>query len=212
MKKAVIFDLDGTLLNTLDSIAFCGNTALSHFGFKNVSINEYPQFIGKGAPALFDKLYKYVGGDPEKYDEFFEYAMEVYNEYGNKNIKTYDGIYQMLDQLKEKGIKCAVLSNKPHCITKEVCDNFFNGRFEAVYGQRQGTPKKPDPFMMNELLKELKCDAKDCLYCGDSDIDVLTAKNSGVTMLGAAWGFYNEKPFADIEYIIHHPTEIIKYI
>lgn len=212
MKKAVIFDLDGTLLDTLESIAFCGNSALTHFGFSAVDKSIYPQFIGNGAPVLIEKLYKYIGGDAEKFDEFFRYTSDIYSKFGSKNITPYDGIDTMLDALKENNIKCAVLSNKPHTITQQVCKSFFDNRFEFVYGHRPNTPKKPDPHMIYEILKELKCDSSECIYCGDSSVDVETAKNANITMLGAAWGFYGDTPFSTADAILYHPTDILKYI
>lgn len=212
MKKVIIFDLDGTLLNTLNSIAFFGNTALEKFNFPTLKVSDYPQFIGKGAPYLIEKLYEYVGGDPDKYEEFFDAAMQIYNEYGNKNIVPYDDIDKMLDALRKKGVKCAVLSNKPHNITVEVCSKHFDGKFECVYGQRKGVAKKPDPYMIYEILKEIDASANDCIYCGDSEVDVITAKNANVFMAGAAWGFYGDKPFENADAILQSPLDILNYL
>ncbi len=212
MKKVIIFDLDGTLLNTLNSIAFFGNTALKKYNLPTLDVSDYPQFIGKGAPYLIEKLYEYVNGDPERFNEFFNDAMEIYNEYGNKNIVPYDGIDNLLTALNEKGIKCAVLSNKPHNITVEVCEKHFDGKFECVYGHRESVAKKPDPFMIHEILKEIGANADECIYCGDSDVDVITAKNANVFMAGAAWGFYGDKPFADADAVLYNPTDIYKYL
>ncbi len=212
MTKLVVFDLDGTLLNTLNSIAFFGNTALKNFGLEPVDISIYPQFIGNGAPALIEKLYKYVKADPDKFDEFFDMALEVYNEYGNKNIVPYNEIDQMIDKLNQKGIKCAVLSNKPHNITTEVCKKFFDGKFECVYGHRPEVAKKPDPFMLNKIIEDMGVLHSECIYCGDSTVDVETGKNAGVAVLGAAWGFYGDSPFADANGILYSPLDILKYI
>ena len=212
MKKLVIFDLDGTLLNTLDSIAFCGNTALKHFGFSPVDTVVYPAFIGNGAPVLIEKLYKHVGGDPEKFDDFLKYTLSVYAEYGNKNITVFDGIYDMLDALKTRGIKCAVLSNKPHEITVDVCKKFFGEIFECVYGHRHDKPKKPDPTVIFDILDEVGLSKEECIYCGDSTVDVQTAKNAGVAIFGAAWGFYGKAPFETADAIAVTPMDLIKYI
>lgn len=212
MKKVAIFDLDGTLLNTLESIAFCGNTALKKFGFPTVDVSVYSQFIGKGAPVLIDRLYRYVGGDPAGFDEFFSFTMGVYAEYGDKNITAYDGIDEMLERLRVKGVKCAVLTNKPHDIAVNVCNEFFAEKFDCVYGHRDGVAKKPDPTMIYGILNELGFDKAECVYCGDSDVDVLTAKNAGVTMLGAAWGFYGDAPFADADAVLPHPTELLNHV
>lgn len=212
MTKLVIFDLDGTLLNTLNSIAFFGNTALKNFGLPPVDAKVYPQFIGNGAPVLIEKLYKYVNADPEKFDEFFDMAINIYNEYGNKNIVPYDGIFEMLDNLSERNIKCAVLSNKPHNITTAVCKKFFDGKFECVYGHRPEIAKKPDPFMLNQIIHDMNVSTDECIYCGDSIVDVETAKNANVTVLGAAWGFYGDSQFSDADGILYNPLDILKYL
>lgn len=212
MKKAAIFDLDGTLLNTLKSIAFCGNTALEHFNIKTIPVEVYPQFIGKGAPWLMEQVYKYSDMKDVSFEEFCSYYMQVYNKYGNCNITPYNNIFKMLDELKALGIKCAVLTNKPHDIAINVCNEYFKDRFDFVYGHRQGVAKKPDPYMLIELIKELGVNAKDCVYCGDSDVDVITATSAGVTMLGAAWGFYGAEPFENADAILNDPLDLIKYI
>lgn len=212
MIKLAVFDLDGTLLNTLNSIAHFGNTALKKYGLPTVDVSEFPQFIGNGAPVLIEKLYKYVNGDPAKYDKFFKDALEIYNELGNKNIFPYDEIDTMLDGLKQKGIKCAVLSNKPHNITTEVCTKFFDGKFECVYGHRPDVAKKPDPYMLNKIISDMELSNHECIYCGDSTVDVETGKNANVTVFGAAWGFYGDKPFEKADKILYKPTDIFKYI
>lgn len=212
MTKLVVFDLDGTLLNTLQSIAVFGNTALEKFGLPTVDISVFPQFIGNGAPVLIEKLYKYVNGDPNNYDNFFKDAIEIYNTLGNKNIFPYDEIDIMLDGLKQRGIKCAVLSNKPHNITTEVCKKFFEGKFDCVFGHRPEIAKKPDPFMLNKIINDMGITSEKCIYCGDSTVDVETGKNANVTMLGAAWGFYGDTPFENADAILYKPTDIFDYI
>ena len=212
MTKLVVFDLDGTLLNTLNSIAFCGNTALERFGLSPVDVSVYPQFIGNGAPVLIEKLYKYVNADLNKFDDFFKVAIDIYNKHGNENIVPYDGIYDMLDRLKQKDIKCAVLSNKPHNITTEVCRDFFDSKFECVFGHRPEVAKKPDPFMLNQIINNLGITADECIYCGDSTVDVKTGKNANVCVLGAAWGFYGDTPFAEADGILYDPLDILKYL
>ncbi len=212
MTKLVVFDLDGTLLNTLQSIAFCGNTALKKFGIPTVDVSVFPQFIGNGAPVLIEKLFKYVKADPDKFDDFFRVAIEIYNKFGNENIVPYDDIDLMLNSLNQRGIKCAVLSNKPHNITTEVCKKFFDGKFECVFGHRPEVAKKPDPYMLNKIISDMGISAKECIYCGDSTVDVETGKNANVTVLGAAWGFYGDKPFEKADAILYKPTDIFNYI
>ncbi len=212
MTKLVVFDLDGTLLNTLQSIAFCGNTALKKFGLPMVEASVFPQFIGNGAPFLIEKLYKHVKADPKNFDEFFKVAIEIYNKHGNENIVPYDQIYEMLNALNQKNIKCAVLSNKPHNITTEVCKQFFDGKFEYVYGHRAEAPKKPDPFMLNKIINDMSITHDECIYCGDSIVDVKTGKNANVTVLGAAWGFYGDTQFDNADGILYSPMDILNFL
>ena len=148
----------------------------------------------------------------QRFDEFLKFTLSVYAEYGNKNITVFDGIYEMLDTLKNKGFKCAVLSNKPHEITVDVCKSFFGDMFEAVYGHRQDKPKKPDPTVIFDILDEVGLTKEECVYCGDSSVDVDTAKNAGITIFGAAWGFYGKEPFETADAILTSPMDIIKYI
>ena len=212
MKKAAIFDLDGTLLNTLESIAFCGNTALEHFNIDTIPVSVYPRFIGKGAPWLMEQVYKYANINTVSFEDFCSYYMQVYNKYGNSNITPYTNIFELLDKLKELGIKCAVLTNKPHNIAIEVCEHYFKDKFDFVYGHREGVAKKPDPFMLFELMKQLGVSADECVYCGDSEVDVITANKASVTMLGASWGFYGKEQFDNADAILDDPLDLIKYI
>ncbi len=212
MKKIAIFDLDGTLLNTLDSIAKVGNIILEKFDLAPVPTEVYPQFIGGGAAVLLKKLYTYAGGDINRFDEFFSEGIEVYKQHGSKGITVYDGIHMMFEKLKEAGVECAVLSNKPHYITVDACKKYFGDIFLCVYGQRENVAVKPDPFMIDEILKQAKVSKDECIYCGDSIVDVKTGINANVTMLGAAWGFYGDSPFEKADGILYHPLDLLQYI
>lgn len=212
MKSVAIFDLDGTLLNTLESISYCGNTILKHFSCEPLDSNTYVSFIGNGAPVLLKKLYDYVKVTSTDFDRFLEYGLSVYAKHGCENILPYNGIECMLKYLKAKGIKCAVLSNKPHNLTVEICKEHFPDTFELVYGHREDVPKKPDPYMIKHILNQLNCKEENCIYCGDSSVDVETAKNAGIMILGAAWGFYGKAPFENADAILEVPQDIFKYI
>ncbi len=212
MKKAVIFDLDGTLLNTLDSIAYCGNLALSHFGMKQLPTDVFPEFVGQGAKVLIERIFKYVNGDPSIFTQFYEYYIDIYNKNGLHGIKPYSGIRELIDILIERNIKIAVLSNKPHLIVVNACDAFFKDKFDLVYGQRENIPTKPDPYMVYKIADKFSITADQCIYCGDSDIDIKTGKNSGALALGASWGFYGDSKFSDADGILTTPSDLLKYI
>lgn len=212
MKKAVLFDLDGTLLNTLESISYCGNIALAHFGLQAVDTKKFPEFIGRGANALIRDLFAYVNGSADIFDSFRSYYLDIYNKNGLYKTEPYDGICRLLTILKERKIKTAVLSNKPDFIVRNACDSFFDGMFDIIFGQRDGVPAKPDPFMPNKIMKDLGVTADECIYCGDSAVDVQTGLNANMCMLGAAWGFYGDSQFENATAVLYHPLEMEKYL
>ncbi len=212
MKKIAIFDLDGTLLNTLESIAYCGNTMLKKYGYKPLDINIYPNFIGHGANALLKSLTEYVGVDQNLLDDFKADYLDFYKENGSYGVKPYDGILELLKNLKENGIKLGILSNKPDKIVKDCVKSYFPDTFDAVYGQKDGVPIKPDTTQLFEILAKFGFTSDDCIYCGDSGVDIDTGKNANVLTLGAAWGFYGNKPFENADGSINHPEELLKYI
>ena len=212
MKKAVIFDLDGTLLDTLGSIAHCCNTALREFSLAEIDKSVYPQFVGRGAKVLADSVFKYSGAPDEIYDAFIKRYFEIYEANGTKGVDPYDGVKELLSELKARGVRAAVLSNKPHVIARDVCSQFFGELTDPVYGQRDGVPTKPDPTAAFELMGELGVSAKECVYCGDSGVDVETGKNAGIFTVGAAWGFYGDKPFSRADAIAYKPEDILKYL
>lgn len=212
MKKAVVFDLDGTLLNTLNSICNCGNITLSHFGMQSVIPSEFVNFIGHGRDEMVKRLFKYAGGDPECFDKFQEFYTNVYNESGAIGIHPYDGIPELIDSLKSRNIKIAVFSNKPHNIAIDAVHKYFGKKFDLIFGQRSGFPLKPDPTVLYSILDKFEISKEECIYCGDSIVDVQTGKSAGVIMLGTAWGFYGDTPFSDADAVVYHPLEIIDYL
>lgn len=212
MKKIAIFDLDGTLLNTLNSIANCINTALCDYKIQKVDINVVPQFIGHGADNLIKKVSEYVNLDPKLFKEFREHYLAIYREKGSDNITPYKNIPELLNSLKQSGIKLAILSNKPDKIVKDCVEEYFPGIFDMVCGQKEGVPVKPDTTQLFSILNAFNLQAQDCIYCGDSLVDVETGKNAKALTLGAAWGFYGDKPFTNADGILYSPEEMLKYI
>ena len=212
MKKLAVFDLDGTLLNTLDSIAYCGNMALKDYGIKPLDINVYPSFIGHGADVLVKRLAEYVELETEKFAEFKEHYLSIYRQNGSYNVAPYKGIPELLHELKSKNIKIAILSNKPQKIVEDCCEIHFKSMFDKICGQKAGVPVKPDTTQLFDMLNEFGIVTDDCIYCGDSDVDIKTGKNAKMLTLGAAWGFYSDKPFADADGIIYEPAKLLKYI
>jgi len=216
MVKACIFDLDGTLLNTIDSIAYFGNNALNKFGFKDIDIKRYKVLVGNGADVLIRRLLKENCCEDEGiFKKTLEYYVRTYDEDFLYKTTVYDGMKELLDELKENNIKIGVLSNKPHSTTQKVIEAMFGENyFDACYGKREGIPLKPDTTALFSLMDEFGVLPGECLYIGDTGTDMLTGKGGGLFTIGVLWGFRNrdelEKNGADI--IISHPKEILKYI
>lgn len=209
-----IFDLDGTLLDTIADLAEASNNVLREFGFPEHPEKAYNHFVGDGLKTLMMRITpeETTADDIDKCCESF---MEKYGQCWDKNSKPYKGIPEMIDKLKRRGMKCAVLSNKPHAFTKVFVQRFFAPEtFDAVYGQREGVPKKPDPSGAIEIMNELSAAPEECIYVGDTSTDMQTGKSGGMLTIGVLWGFRGreelEENNADI--IVQTPLEIVEYV
>jgi phosphoglycolate phosphatase len=187
--KSIIFDLDGTLLDTLPGLARTGNAVLTRFGHPLHPADAYRQFVGDGLEKLVERML------PEGIDETAHHraAMlfrDVYAATWREGCRPYPGIMAMLDQLRRGGVKLAVLSNKPHPFTEQFVEAFLGrSRFTVVYGERPGWPKKPDPTVALMILDQLACPPEHSVFVGDSAVDILTGKGAGMAAFGAGWGF-----------------------
>lgn len=215
MKKAVIFDLDGTLLNTLDDLADSTNYALSRFGYPTRTIEEVRQFVGNGVAKLIERAIPEGKNNPnfEKCLAIFKenYAQNMYN----KTVP-YNGIIEMLSNLKSKGIKIAVVSNKFDLAVKELCKKYFEGFIDFAAGENeaQGIKKKPAPDTVISVLNEFNFASEDAVYVGDSDVDIMTAKNSKMPCISVTWGFRDEKFLLEngATILINAPSEIYNHL
>lgn len=186
--KLFIFDLDGTILDTLDDLSDSVNYALSVVGFPARTVDEVRVFVGNGIRKLIERAVP-EGTPSEKTDMVFEKFKEYYGKNCANKTRPYKGIREMLLKLKNDGIKIAVLSNKADFAVKILCDKYFNGMFDAAYGAREGVNKKPSPDAVFEILNELGIDKSDAVYVGDSEVDIETANNAGMDMIIVDWGF-----------------------
>ncbi|MGN0513491.1 MAG: HAD family hydrolase [Lachnospiraceae bacterium] len=186
--KLFIFDLDGTILDTLDDLSDSVNYALSVVGFPARTVDEVRVFVGNGIRKLIERAVP-MGTPKEKTDMVFEKFKEYYGKNCANKTRPYKGIREMLLKLKNAGIKIAVLSNKADFAVKILCDKYFNDMFDAAYGAREGVNKKPSPDAVFEILNELGIDKKDAVYVGDSEVDIETANNAGMDMIIVDWGF-----------------------
>lgn len=215
MKKAVIFDLDGTLLNTLDDLADSTNYALSKFGYPIRTIEEVRQFVGNGVAKLIERAIPDGKNNPnfEKCLSIFKenYAQNMYNK-----TAPYNGIIEMLSNLKSKGIKIAVVSNKFDLAVKELCKKYFEGFIDFAAGENeaQGIKKKPAPDTVISVLNEFNFAPEDAVYVGDSDVDIMTAKNSKMPCISVTWGFRDKKFLLEngATILINAPSEIYNHL
>jgi phosphoglycolate phosphatase len=189
--KACIFDLDGTLANTLVSIASFANDALKFMGLPSIETEDYKTLVGNGADTLMRRMANKVGADlseeqlsimRKEYDRLYESdPMHL--------VACYPGIPEMLQTLRKKGYRLGVLSNKPDNMTKYIAGQLYPNLLDKIQGQQAGVPKKPDPTALLHMAEELGVSPKDILYVGDSSVDMDTGKNAGMDTCGVLWGF-----------------------
>ena len=212
MIKACIFDMDGTTVNTLDSIAYYANAALRKFNLAPIETERYKLLVGNGARKLTERMIKESGGDMALHEPLLEYYNKTYDDGFLYLARPYDGICELLKSLKERGIKTAILSNKPNPTTVKIADSLFGSDLiDLCFGGRDGVPLKPDPTAVFEITEKLGVEPGECLYIGDTATDIETGKNSGIFSIGVLWGFRGraelEKAGADA--IVSSPNEIL---
>ena len=185
--KAVIFDLDGTLLDTLTDLKNSINAALVLHGLPERTTEEVRRFVGNGLAKLAERA---VGSrEHPEYDGVLADTRRIYAQKCRETTKPYDGITELLTSLHTQGIRLAVVSNKPDAQVKKLCADFFPGLIHTAIGQREGVLLKPAPDPLLEAMKELGCTPAECIYAGDSDVDILTARNAGIPCISVLWGF-----------------------
>ena len=213
MKSLLIFDLDGTLLDTVADLAASTNYALKQCGFPVHKASDYKFFIGNGINKLFERVLPEGEKTQDNILQIRQYFLEYYGAHNADLTTPYAGISDMLLRLQEAGINLAVASNKYQKGTEELIQHFFPEiNFIAVFGQRENIPTKPDPTIVYDILSIAKVEKQLVLYIGDSGVDMHTAQNSGVEAVGVTWGF---RPQAEMEefspaYIVDNPQEIIQ--
>ena len=216
MKKAVIFDLDGTLADTIASIAWCGNRALARFGLPSFTEAEYKRFVGDGAAMLVRRALLAAGdGKLSRFDEVYQEYRDIFSRDCMYQVKPYEGIVPLLSELKKRGIRIAVLSNKPDADSRHVVEELFGkGYFDHVQGQAEGIPRKPDPAGVYRIMEACGMRAEDFLYVGDSCVDMRTGKAAGLFTVGVLWGFRDraelEENHADA--VIARPEELLSFL
>jgi len=215
MKSLLIFDLDGTLLDTVADLAASTNYALKHCGFPVHEASDYKFFIGNGINKLFERVLPIGEKTIDNILLIRQHFLEYYGVHNADLTTPYPGISDMLLRLQEAGINLAVASNKYQKGTEKLIQHFFPEiKFVAVFGQRENIPTKPDPTIVYDILSIAKVEKQLVLYIGDSGVDMHTAQNSGIEAVGVTWGF---RPRVEMEeftpaYIVDNPTEIIQIV
>lgn len=216
MYKAAIFDLDGTIADTLTSIAYFGNATLKHFGFPEADREKYSYFAGNGYIKLVERALKDVGGYSEDtFDEICKFYHNLYDENPLYLTTPFEGICEMLGDMKKRGMTLAVISNKPHDATTNVVKELFgDDLFSHIIGGGSGFPLKPDPAAVLHVLSENNIKPNECIYVGDTATDMITGKKSGAFTIGVLWGFRPEKELSEngADLIVSKPSEITDYL
>lgn len=215
MKKACIFDLDGTLLNTLPTIAALMNRALTAHGFAPYPEEAYRRFVGNGARSLVKRALNAQGAlSPDAVEQVFAFFSPIYENEGYDGTAPYEGVLPLLHTLCERGVQVCVLSNKPDAATRNVVSHFFpDVPFAAVHGGREDVPLKPAPDGVWQILEEIGAEKEDCLFVGDSNVDMETARASGLFGIGVEWGFRTREELVEsgADATVSVPEQILSY-
>lgn len=215
MKQLVIFDLDGTLLDTIADLGTATNHALRECGFTEHSLASYPKMVGNGVTRLIERALPEDERDIETVERVREKFKEYYDEHKSDLTKPYPGIPEMLKELQNMGVKLAVASNKYQSAVKELIKHYFPEiSWHAVEGQKEGVPTKPDPSIVFEILAKCPTRKSKVLYVGDSGVDMETARRACVDSCGVTWGFRPVKELKDnhADNIVNTPDEIIAVV
>ncbi len=213
MKKLVIFDLDGTLFNTTMAMAACGNYALEHLGMMPLAPEKYARFSGGSVKAFICSVLSAAGDkECENYDAFWRLYLEKNSSLTERDNVPYEGIEVVLSKLKRLGVRLAVLSNKDEASCIPIVENAFGkGFFDRIFGGKEGVPAKPDPTVAFALMKEFDLCAEECLYIGDTEIDMQTGNNAGLDTVAALWGYREREELECFSpaYLFEKPLDIL---
>lgn len=215
MIKAVLFDLDGTLVNSLYDLAASTNYALKRMGFPTHDTDKYRYFVGNGMPKLIERVLPEGKKTGEIHKECLDIFMAHYKEHYVDKTCVYNGIEQLLADLKAKGLKLAVISNKQQQMAQIVVNKLFSEDiFDIVSGKQEGYPAKPDPTLTLKIINDLGVTPDECVFIGDSGMDAATAVNAGCIGIGVLWGFREEDELRQngANYIVSKPCEILEVI
>lgn len=210
--KAAIFDLDGTLIDSLQDLWISVNHSLSQMGFPKRSLDEVRQFVGNGVGKLMQRAVP-QGTDNALVEQCLQCFKQHYVKHCCENTAPYEGVVPMLRVLHQQGILTAIVSNKLQSGVDELVDEHFKGIIDVVIGEREGIRRKPAPDMVDLAVQQLQLEKDDCLYIGDSDVDVQTAGNAGLDCVAVLWGFRSRDVLlqAGATRFVEHPAELLEF-
>lgn len=211
MKRLVIFDLDGTLLNTIADLGTACNVALTQLGYPTHKISHYPKLVGNGVNRLIYRALPEDQQNEANIARMREYFIPYYNAHNCVYTTPYEGIPEVLRTLKSQHIHLAVASNKYNTATQAIVNHYFPNTFDIVLGERPNIPRKPNPQIVFDILNTIKIKPEEVLYVGDSDVDIRTAQAAGIEHIACTWGFCTEEKLrqANPDHIIHQPKDIL---
>lgn len=213
MLHTIIFDMDGTILNTLEDLTDSVNYALKQCGFPHKTLEEVRSFVGNGVRVLFDLAVPAGTSEQAK-----EICLNLYKEYYNQNMRNktspYEGVLELLAQLKAEGYKLAIVSNKYDSAVKALCTEYYSDFIQVAIGESKLVGKKPAPDGIYAALRELGSSKEEALYVGDSEVDVKTAHNAGLKCVGVTWGFRTRELLTNegADIIIDTPSELLNFL
>lgn len=212
--KGVIFDLDGTLVNSLEDIADAMNSVLQNLDYPTHSYEDYQYFIGSGLRNLVSKSLPATHNDETQIERCYHLMIEVYRDTCTRKTKSYDGIVELLDHLISRNIKLSVFSNKSDALTKEITAALFPNYFDPVVGLSIESLKKPNPFEALEISKSLGLKSEEMIFVGDSGIDMQTATNANMLAVGVLWGYRPKEELISngAKYLLSNPLDLIQIL
>lgn len=213
--RGVCFDLDGTLLDTLEEIGVSANTVLERFGYSPHPLEDYRYHVGDGVRRLVERILPSADSEESRVLELAQELEREYHRRANRLTKIYPGIESLLTELGQRDISRAVLSNKPHALTQECMQRFFpTFKFVSIMGQQPGVPRKPDPTSALKTADELGLSPAEILYVGDTDVDMKTAVGAGMIPVGVLWGFRTREELEThgAAHIVETPRDILSLL
>lgn len=211
--KLVVFDMDGTILNTIDDLADTLNYSLGQFNMPKRSLKEVKSFVGNGIGKLIERAVP-EGTTEEKCKEIFDVFAAYYKDHCADKTRPYDGIVEVIKELRNRGYKTAVVSNKADFAVKDLCEVYFKDLFDMSVGEKEGVRRKPYPDSVDEVLKALDIDRSEAVYVGDSEVDLQTAINSNMDVIMVEWGF-RERDYiisCGAKFTIKEPAQILEHV